>query len=196
MMFLFLQKKRRRVWSECEECGRRFSRMSLLKAHRQTHAGNATADTPSPSSPPAHTTTQLRCSECGKRFYSAMRLQSHIQTQHPGKRSWTRIEPDRSPGHRPRKAEHKPYQRRIHRIETESEPKILSPSDFHWSWIWAVHRLAFVRGRDINTTPWNSFGNKPKNIKFVLFQRTNIFLFDFLFFHCDYFMFSGALKLF
>ncbi|XP_028268127.1 zinc finger protein 648 [Parambassis ranga] len=81
------KKKRRRVWSECEECGRRFSRMSLLKAHRQTHAGNATTDTPSPSSPPAHTTTQLRCSECGKRFYSATRLQSHIRTQHPGKRS-------------------------------------------------------------------------------------------------------------
>uniref|UniRef100_A0A3B5BFD1 C2H2-type domain-containing protein n=1 Tax=Stegastes partitus TaxID=144197 RepID=A0A3B5BFD1_9TELE len=66
------KKKRRRVWSECEECGRRFSRMSLLKAHRQTHG----ADTSSPSSPP-----------CGKRFSSATRLHSHVRTQHPGSRA-------------------------------------------------------------------------------------------------------------
>ncbi|XP_069572207.1 uncharacterized protein [Brachyistius frenatus] len=77
------KKKRRRVWSECEECGRRFSRMSLLKAHRQTHvADNAGADT---SSPPA--AAPLRCSECGKRFSSATRLHSHIQTQHAEDRS-------------------------------------------------------------------------------------------------------------
>ncbi|KAE8282680.1 hypothetical protein D5F01_LYC18068 [Larimichthys crocea] len=77
------KKKRRRVWSECEECGRRFSRMSLLKAHRQTHdAENAATDTSSPPPPPASTTTALRCSECGKRFSSATRLQSHIRTQH------------------------------------------------------------------------------------------------------------------
>uniref|UniRef100_A0A3Q2QUN2 Uncharacterized LOC105921638 n=1 Tax=Fundulus heteroclitus TaxID=8078 RepID=A0A3Q2QUN2_FUNHE len=59
--------KRRRVWSECEECGRRFSRMSLLKAHRQTHAGDAGA--------------------CGKRFSSNTRLHSHVRTQHPENRS-------------------------------------------------------------------------------------------------------------
>uniref|UniRef100_A0A3Q4N474 Si:dkeyp-113d7.10 n=1 Tax=Neolamprologus brichardi TaxID=32507 RepID=A0A3Q4N474_NEOBR len=71
------QRKRRRVWSECEECGRRFSRISLLKAHRQTHsAGNAA--TSSPSSPPAGAASPLRCSDCGKRFSSATRLHSHI----------------------------------------------------------------------------------------------------------------------
>uniref|UniRef100_A0A3P9B5Q8 Uncharacterized LOC101469303 n=1 Tax=Maylandia zebra TaxID=106582 RepID=A0A3P9B5Q8_9CICH len=59
------QRKRRRVWSECEECGRRFSRIALLKAHRQTH-----------------TASPLRCSDCGKRFSSATRLHSHIRTQH------------------------------------------------------------------------------------------------------------------
>ncbi|XP_041673422.1 zinc finger protein 316 [Cheilinus undulatus] len=81
-------KKRRRVWSECEECGRRFSRMSLLKAHRQTHiAENAAADTSSPSSPPSGSSSALRCSECGKRFSSATRLHSHIRTQHTGHRS-------------------------------------------------------------------------------------------------------------
>uniref|UniRef100_A0A3B3XT30 C2H2-type domain-containing protein n=1 Tax=Poecilia mexicana TaxID=48701 RepID=A0A3B3XT30_9TELE len=78
------QKKRRRVWSECEECGRRFSRMSLLKAHRQTHAAgdSAAADTSS-SSPPAGAASPLRCSECGKRFSSNTRLHSHVRTQHP-----------------------------------------------------------------------------------------------------------------
>uniref|UniRef100_A0A3B3U5D0 MAP7 domain-containing protein 1-like n=1 Tax=Poecilia latipinna TaxID=48699 RepID=A0A3B3U5D0_9TELE len=53
------KKKRRRVWSECEECGRRFSRMSLLKAHRQTHAAG------------------------DSRFSSNTRLHSHVRTQHP-----------------------------------------------------------------------------------------------------------------
>ncbi|XP_041859573.1 uncharacterized protein si:dkeyp-113d7.10 isoform X2 [Melanotaenia boesemani] len=82
------KKKRRRVWSECEECGRRFSRMSLLKAHRQSHvSGEGGADTFSPSSPPAGATSPLRCSECGKRFSSATRLQSHMRTQHPENRS-------------------------------------------------------------------------------------------------------------
>ncbi|KAI3359600.1 hypothetical protein L3Q82_013798 [Scortum barcoo] len=76
------KKKRRRVWSECEECGRRFSRMSLLKAHRQTHvAENAAADTSSPSSLPG-AALALRCLDCGKRFSSATRLHSHIRTQH------------------------------------------------------------------------------------------------------------------
>uniref|UniRef100_A0A3B4UTN3 C2H2-type domain-containing protein n=1 Tax=Seriola dumerili TaxID=41447 RepID=A0A3B4UTN3_SERDU len=83
-----LQKKRRRVWSECEECGRRFSRMSLLKAHRQTHvAENTAADTASPSSPPGAAPSALRCSECGKRFSSAIRLHSHVRTEHAGNRS-------------------------------------------------------------------------------------------------------------
>ncbi|XP_042361284.1 zinc finger protein 526-like [Plectropomus leopardus] len=82
------KKKRRRVWSECEECGRRFSRMSLLKAHRQSHvAENAAAETSSPSSPPGSTASALRCSDCGKRFSSATRLHSHTRTQHPGNRS-------------------------------------------------------------------------------------------------------------
>ncbi|CAB1426840.1 unnamed protein product [Pleuronectes platessa] len=78
------KKKRRRVWSECDECGRRFSRMSLLKAHRQTHfTETAGADT----SPPDSATPALRCSDCGKRFSSATRLHSHIRTQHPGNRA-------------------------------------------------------------------------------------------------------------
>ncbi|XP_034448604.1 uncharacterized protein si:dkeyp-113d7.10 isoform X2 [Hippoglossus hippoglossus] len=82
------KKKRRRVWSECDECGRRFSRMSLLKAHRQTHFTEiAGADTSSPSSPPDSATPALRCSDCGKRFSSATRLHSHIRTQHPGNRA-------------------------------------------------------------------------------------------------------------
>uniref|UniRef100_A0A665XC19 C2H2-type domain-containing protein n=1 Tax=Echeneis naucrates TaxID=173247 RepID=A0A665XC19_ECHNA len=81
------KKKRRRVWSECEECGRRFSRMSLLKAHRQTHVAESAADTTSPSSPAGTASSLLRCSECGKRFYSAMRLHSHIRTEHAGNRS-------------------------------------------------------------------------------------------------------------
>ncbi|KAF1380211.1 hypothetical protein PFLUV_G00184470 [Perca fluviatilis] len=84
------KKKRRRVWSECEECGRRFSRMSLLKAHRQTHvADNAgAADTSSPSSPPGGGgASALRCSHCGKRFSSMTRLHSHVRTQHPGNRT-------------------------------------------------------------------------------------------------------------
>lgn len=100
---VFVQKKRRRVWSECEECGRRFSRMSLLKAHRQTHVAEnaAAADTPSPSSPPSSNTLALRCSQCGKRFSSATRLHSHVRTQHledgvgqltwPGSRHWFRL---------------------------------------------------------------------------------------------------------
>ncbi|CAN9505097.1 unnamed protein product [Ophioblennius macclurei] len=81
------KKKRRRMWSECEECGRRFSRMSLLKAHRHTH-GNTAADTASPSPPPAAAPSlPLHCTECGKRFSSATRLHSHTRAQHPGHRS-------------------------------------------------------------------------------------------------------------
>uniref|UniRef100_A0A8C5B1L3 C2H2-type domain-containing protein n=1 Tax=Gadus morhua TaxID=8049 RepID=A0A8C5B1L3_GADMO len=50
----------RRVWLECDECGRRFSRASLLKTHRQTHAADA-------------------ASSCRKHFSSAARLQTHVQ---------------------------------------------------------------------------------------------------------------------
>lgn len=86
-IYLSVQKKRRRVWSECEECGRRFSRMSLLKAHRQTHnaessAASAATATEDASSPPGGNTLVLRCSQCGKRFSSANRLNSHVRTQH------------------------------------------------------------------------------------------------------------------
>ncbi|KAG7506063.1 zinc finger 648-like [Solea senegalensis] len=83
------KKKRRRVWSECDECGRRFSRMSLLKAHRQTHVAETVTDTSSPPSPPgaAATNTPLCCSDCGKRFSSVTRLHSHVHTQHPAHQS-------------------------------------------------------------------------------------------------------------
>ncbi|KAK5855720.1 hypothetical protein PBY51_007370 [Eleginops maclovinus] len=81
------KKKRRRVWSECEECGRRFSRMSLLKAHRQTHAAENTAAVDTASPAPASNSAALHCSTCGKRFSSATRLHSHIRAQHPGTRT-------------------------------------------------------------------------------------------------------------
>uniref|UniRef100_A0A8C6TCY8 C2H2-type domain-containing protein n=1 Tax=Neogobius melanostomus TaxID=47308 RepID=A0A8C6TCY8_9GOBI len=61
------KRKRRRVWSECEDCGRRFSRVSLLKA---------TARRTSPTRLP-----------CGKRFSSSTRLQSHVQTSHAEKQA-------------------------------------------------------------------------------------------------------------
>ncbi|CAL8264915.1 unnamed protein product [Gadus morhua 'NCC'] len=91
------RKKRRRVWLECDECGRRFSRASLLKTHRQTHAADAAssasfaaaAGEPSASPPggeeerPPSALTVLRCSECRKHFSSAARLQTHVQNQHP-----------------------------------------------------------------------------------------------------------------
>ena len=83
------------MWLECDECGRRFSRASLLKTHRQTHAAdNASSSTAaagerSSSSPqggedeePSSALTVLRCSKCRKHFSSASRLQSHIQNQH------------------------------------------------------------------------------------------------------------------
>ncbi|XP_029913833.1 uncharacterized protein LOC115363695 [Myripristis murdjan] len=84
------KKKRRRVWLECDECGRRFSRASLLKAHRHTHNTVATETSSSPTaeaSSPLAQSPGLWCSECGKRFSSATRLQAHIRTHHPGKRS-------------------------------------------------------------------------------------------------------------
>ncbi|XP_033969644.1 uncharacterized protein si:dkeyp-113d7.10 isoform X2 [Trematomus bernacchii] len=58
------KKKRRRVWSECEECGRRFSRMSLLKAHRQTHAAENTAAVDTASPAPTSNASALHCSTC------------------------------------------------------------------------------------------------------------------------------------
>ncbi|KAM8844127.1 uncharacterized protein AB9W97_022340 [Spinachia spinachia] len=70
------KRKRRRLWSECEECGRRFSRISLLKSHRLTHGASS-------SSPSGSTSSALRCSACGRRFSSAGRLHSHVRTQHP-----------------------------------------------------------------------------------------------------------------
>lgn len=75
------KRKRRRVWSECEDCGRRFSRVSLLKAHRQTHLSDSP---PPPGQSPA---PSLRCDDCGKRFSSHTRLQSHVQTSHSEKRA-------------------------------------------------------------------------------------------------------------
>ncbi|XP_077590754.1 uncharacterized protein LOC144208668 [Stigmatopora nigra] len=63
------KRKRRKIWSECQDCGRRFSRASLLKAHRQTHDGS------DGGSPP-------RCSHCGKRFSSASRLHAHLRAKH------------------------------------------------------------------------------------------------------------------
>ncbi|XP_063078184.1 zinc finger protein 526 [Engraulis encrasicolus] len=48
----------------CKQCGKRFARAHLLKAHQQTHElGSA-----------------LRCSECGKRFTHTSRLQAHLRT--------------------------------------------------------------------------------------------------------------------
>ncbi|KAJ8254242.1 hypothetical protein COCON_G00208540 [Conger conger] len=52
----------------CRRCGRKFSRLPMLKAHQQTHAE------PPPS----------RCALCGKRFALASRLQAHLRT-HAGK---------------------------------------------------------------------------------------------------------------
>ncbi|XP_071264254.1 uncharacterized protein [Salvelinus alpinus] len=60
---------------ECKECGKKFSRAPLLKAHQQTHITTAMAMTPA-----------ICCSECGKRFSQASRLQAHLQT-HTGKKS-------------------------------------------------------------------------------------------------------------
>lgn len=77
------KRKRRRTWSECDVCGRRFSRISLLKSHRLTHAVITAAS----SSPVGSAPSALRCSSCGKRFSSSTRLQSHVQNQHPENRT-------------------------------------------------------------------------------------------------------------
>ncbi|KAJ8404275.1 hypothetical protein AAFF_G00340480 [Aldrovandia affinis] len=52
----------------CRQCGKKFGRLPLLKAHQQTHAEAA----------------PTRCSLCGKRFAQAARLQAHLRT-HAGK---------------------------------------------------------------------------------------------------------------
>ncbi|CAL8272707.1 unnamed protein product [Lota lota] len=65
------RKKRRRVWLECDECGRRFSRASLLKTHRQTHAGEK----------------PFSCPQCGKNFSTLGNLKTH-QRIHTGERPY------------------------------------------------------------------------------------------------------------
>ncbi|KAK2887631.1 hypothetical protein Q8A67_015859 [Cirrhinus molitorella] len=55
--------KGRRKSHACKECGRKFSRPHLLRAHRQTHE-----ETPN------------RCPQCGKSFSQASRLQAHLRT--------------------------------------------------------------------------------------------------------------------
>lgn len=62
--------------------------MSLLKAHRQTHAAENTAAVDAVSPVPTSNASALHCSTCGKRFSSATRLHSHIRAQHPGTRTW------------------------------------------------------------------------------------------------------------
>ncbi|KAK7879570.1 hypothetical protein WMY93_033724 [Mugilogobius chulae] len=75
-----IPKKRRRVWTECEDCGRRFSRASLLKAHRHTHISESSS--PQNEENPENQAASLRCDQCGKRFSSNTRLQSHVRTNH------------------------------------------------------------------------------------------------------------------
>ncbi|KAL0992457.1 hypothetical protein UPYG_G00093550 [Umbra pygmaea] len=60
---------------ECRQCGKKFSRTPLLKAHQQMHVTTAPAKTP-----------VIYCSECGKCFSQASRLQVHLRT-HSGKTS-------------------------------------------------------------------------------------------------------------
>ncbi|XP_042601564.1 ESF1 homolog isoform X2 [Cyprinus carpio] len=58
-----LKNKGRRKSHACKECGRKFSRAHLLRAHRQTHE-----ETPN------------RCPQCGKSFSQSSRLQAHLRT--------------------------------------------------------------------------------------------------------------------
>ncbi len=58
-----LKHKGRRKSHACKECGRKFSRAHLLRAHRQTHE-----ETPN------------RCPQCGKSFSQSSRLQAHLRT--------------------------------------------------------------------------------------------------------------------
>lgn len=59
--------KGRRKSHVCKECGRKFSRTHLLRAHRLTHEETAN-----------------RCSQCGKSFSQPSKLQAHLRT-HTGK---------------------------------------------------------------------------------------------------------------
>ncbi|XP_051519364.1 zinc finger protein with KRAB and SCAN domains 3 [Myxocyprinus asiaticus] len=59
--------KGRRKSHACNECGRKFSRMHLLKAHQQTHE-----EMPN------------QCPQCGKSFSQSSKLQAHLRT-HTGK---------------------------------------------------------------------------------------------------------------
>uniref|UniRef100_W5M572 C2H2-type domain-containing protein n=1 Tax=Lepisosteus oculatus TaxID=7918 RepID=W5M572_LEPOC len=54
---------------QCSRCGKKFSRLPLLKSHQLTHAGDG----------PFH------CGACGKHFLQSARLQSHQQL-HTGKK--------------------------------------------------------------------------------------------------------------
>ncbi|XP_058609175.1 myoneurin isoform X4 [Onychostoma macrolepis] len=58
-----LKYKGRRKSHACKECGRKFSRAHLLRAHRQTHE-----EMPN------------RCPQCGKSFSQSSRLQAHLRT--------------------------------------------------------------------------------------------------------------------
>ncbi len=58
-----LKHKGRRKFHACKECGRKFSRAHLLRAHRQTHE-----EMPN------------RCPQCGKSFSQSSRLQVHLRT--------------------------------------------------------------------------------------------------------------------
>ncbi|KAK7139432.1 hypothetical protein R3I93_016539 [Phoxinus phoxinus] len=55
--------KGRRKSHACKECGRKFSRPHLLRAHRQTHEE-----------------TLNQCPQCGKSFSQSSRLQAHLRT--------------------------------------------------------------------------------------------------------------------
>lgn len=55
--------KGRRKTHACKECGRKFSRPHLLRAHRQTHEE-----------------TLNQCPQCGKSFSQSSRLQAHLRT--------------------------------------------------------------------------------------------------------------------
>ncbi|KAA0710027.1 hypothetical protein E1301_Tti018264 [Triplophysa tibetana] len=55
--------KGRRKAHVCKECGRKFSRSHLLRAHRLTHEETAN-----------------RCSQCGKNFSQPSKLQAHLRT--------------------------------------------------------------------------------------------------------------------
>ncbi|XP_056598076.1 zinc finger protein 24 isoform X3 [Triplophysa dalaica] len=55
--------KGRRKAHVCKECGRKFSRTHLLRAHRLTHEETAN-----------------RCSQCGKSFSQPSKLQAHLRT--------------------------------------------------------------------------------------------------------------------